>query len=64
MRRTEDICKLGVEELMRFAWQTGERKPLDGRLLSRSSMDKSVIKKDPSGTFVEEIKTAFLAIIV
>lgn len=49
---------------MRFAWQTGERKPLDGRLLSRSSMDKSVIKKDPSGTFVEEIKTAFLAIIV
>lgn len=46
---------------MGFAWQTGEQKPLDGRLLSRSSVDKSVIKENPSGSFVEEIKIGELA---
>lgn len=33
----------------------------DGRLLSRSSVDKSVIKENPSGSFVEEIKIGELA---
>lgn len=41
-KKTEEVCKLGVEGLMWFAWQTGEQKPPDGRLLNRSSVDKSV----------------------
>lgn len=55
-KKTDEVCKLGVEGLMRFAWQTGEQEPPDGRLLSRSSVDKSVITENPSGSFVEGIK--------